>query len=56
MMEGSFGVEKQCYGLVKIRVRNASTEKLMIYFGIHTANAVRMTFEMHTSSSFSQTA
>ena len=56
MMEGSFGVEKQFYGLVKIRARNASTEKLMIYFGIHTANAVRMTSKMQTGSSFSQAA
>ena len=56
MMEGSFGVEKQFYGLVKIRARNASTEKLMIYFGIHTANAVRMTSKMPTGSSFSQAA
>ena len=37
--EGSFGVEKEHYGLKRIRARNASTEKLWIFFGIHTANA-----------------
>jgi hypothetical protein len=42
MMEGSFGVEKQFYGLSRMRARNARTEKLWIIFGIHTANAMRM--------------
>jgi len=41
-MEGSFGVEKRHYGLTRIMARTNLTEKLWIFFGIHTANAVRM--------------
>ncbi len=41
-MEGSFGTEKQHYGLDKIKARTKRTETLWICFGIHTANAVRM--------------
>jgi hypothetical protein len=41
-LEGSFGTEKQHYGLSKIYARTKSTEILWIFFGIHTANAVRM--------------
>jgi hypothetical protein len=41
-LEGSFGTEKQHYGLNKIQARTKSTEILWIFFGIHTANAVRM--------------
>jgi len=41
-MEGSFGVEKQHYSLTRIKARSALTEKLWIFFGIHTANAIRM--------------
>ena len=41
-LEGSFGTEKQHYGLEKIKARTKQTEILCIFFGIHTANAVRM--------------
>ena len=41
-MEGSFGTEKQHYGLEKIKARTEKTEILWICFGIHTANAVRI--------------
>jgi hypothetical protein len=41
-LEGSFGTEKQHYGLDKIKARTKPTEILWIFFGIHTANAVRM--------------
>ena len=41
-LEGSFGTEKRYYGLDKISARTKSTEILWIFFGIHTANAVRM--------------
>jgi hypothetical protein len=41
-MEGSFGTEKQHYGLDKIKTRTRKTEILWIFFAIHTANAVRM--------------
>ena len=41
-LEGSFGVEKNYYGLAKVKARKEETEKLCIYFGVMTANAVRM--------------
>lgn len=41
-MEGSFGVEKRHYGLTRIKARTELSEKLWIFFGIHTANALRM--------------
>ena len=40
--EGSFGTEKNHYNLHKIKARTSKTEMLWIFFGIHTANAVRM--------------
>lgn len=45
-MEGSFGTEKQYYHLDKVRARSEPTEILWIFFGIHTANAVRMSRKM----------
>ena len=41
-LEGSFGTEKQHYTLSKVKARTKETEILWIFFGIHTANAVRM--------------
>lgn len=41
-MEGSFGVEKNHYGLSRIKARIKPTEILWIFFGVHTANAVKM--------------
>jgi hypothetical protein len=45
-LEGSFGTEKQHYSLSKIKARTKLTEILWIFFGIHTANAVRMIEKM----------
>jgi hypothetical protein len=39
-MEGSFGTEKEHYGLTKIKARTEQNEILWIFFGVHTANAV----------------
>lgn len=39
-MEGSFGTQKNHYGLNRMVARLKSTEKLLIFFGIHTSNAV----------------
>lgn len=47
-LEGSFGTEKQHYGLQKVKARTKATEILWIFFGIHTANAVRMADKMQT--------
>ncbi|MEN8230741.1 MAG: transposase [Bacteroidota bacterium] len=41
-MEGSFGTEKQHYSLEKIKARTEKNEILWIFFGVHTANAVRI--------------
>lgn len=41
-MEGSFGTEKQHYSLDKIKARTELNEMLWIFFGVHTANAVRI--------------
>lgn len=45
-LEGSFGTEKQHYNLQKVKARTKKTETLWIFFGIHTANAVRMIDKM----------
>ena len=45
-LEGSFGTEKQRYSLQKVKARTKQTEILWIFFGIHTANAVRMIEKM----------
>ena len=45
-LEGSFGTEKQHYNLQKVKARTKETEILWIFFGIHTANAVRMIEKM----------
>jgi hypothetical protein len=41
-MEGSFGTEKEHYGLKRIRARIQLNEMLWVFFGIHTANLVRL--------------
>jgi len=41
-MEGSFGTEKEYYGLQRIKARTMKNEMLWIFFGVHTANAVRI--------------
>ena len=41
-LEGSFGTEKKHYLLNKIKAQNPKTEKVWLFFGIHTANAVKI--------------
>ncbi len=41
-MEDSFGTQKVHYGLRKVAARIKSTEKLLVFFGIHTANVVQL--------------
>ena len=41
-MEGSFGTQKEHYGLKRINGLIKKTEVLIIFFGIHTANAVQL--------------
>lgn len=41
-LEGSFGTEKEHYGLKRIRARSPETQIVWLYFGIFTSNAVRL--------------
>jgi hypothetical protein len=41
-LEGSFGVEKNHYGLSRIAARIEETEVLWIFFGVHAANLMRI--------------
>ncbi|MEL6661073.1 MAG: transposase [Bacteroidota bacterium] len=41
-LEGSFGNEKNRYGLQRIKARGQPTEILWIFFGIHTPNALQI--------------
>lgn len=41
-LEGSFGTDKACFLLNKIRARTKETEILWIFFGIHTSNALNI--------------
>lgn len=49
-LEGSFGVEKNYYGLTKVKARNQATEKLCIFFSVMTANAVRISHRVEPSA------
>lgn len=42
VMEGSFGTHKTAYGLDKIKARGEKREYLWVFFGVMTANAVKM--------------
>ena len=55
-MEGSFGTEKEHYGLKKIRAMTQQNEELWIFFGVHTANAVRIARKMALQKSEKQAA
>lgn len=46
-MEGSFGTEKEHYGLNRIKARIKATEILWIFFGVHTSNAVKVAGKIH---------
>jgi len=55
-MEGSFGTEKQHYTLDKIKARTEQNEILWIFFGVHTANAVRIAKRLAQEKSFQSAA
>lgn len=42
VMEGSFGNQKQHYGLGRIAARNRYSETILLFFGIHMANAATL--------------
>lgn len=41
-LEGSFGKDKEHYGLRKVKAKTEKTEKLWIFFAIHTGNALEI--------------
>ena len=41
-MEGSFGTQKEHYGLRRVKALTKLTEVLYIFFGIQTANVVQL--------------
>jgi len=45
-MEGSFGMEKEYYGLTKIRAMTRKNEEPWIFFGVDTAKAPRLSRKM----------
>ena len=46
-LEGSFGTDKEHFLLNRIKARTEKTEKLWIFFGIHTSNALKIGRRMH---------
>ncbi len=46
-LEGSFGKDKEHYGLKEIKARIKETEILWIFFGIHTGNALKIGQRMY---------
>lgn len=48
-LEGSFGTDKEHFLLNKIKARTELTEKLWIFFGIHTCNALNIGKRMANS-------
>ncbi|MBK9928499.1 MAG: transposase [Saprospiraceae bacterium] len=55
-MEGSFGTEKNHYGLRRIMARTAQTEKLCVFFGVHIANLCRVIDKIPKNISLQQAA
>lgn len=47
-LEGSFGTEKEHYGLKKIKARKSETELVWLYFGVLTANCVLIAKRRHS--------
>lgn len=41
-LEGSFGTDKEYFLLKKIKARTKETERLWIFIGIHTSNALKI--------------
>ena len=56
VMEGSFGTHKTAYGLNKVKARGAKREMLWVFFGVMTANAVKMSRSYQSQAPPSQLA
>ncbi len=48
VLEGSFGNDKNHYGLAKVKARKEHTENAWIFFGIMTANAMKIAKRMNS--------
>lgn len=48
--EGSFGTQKTSYGLQKIKAKKAGTEIVWMFFGVMTANAVKISKRKATTT------
>ena len=53
-LEGSFGTEKEHYLLRKIKARSQKTELIWLYFGVYTANTVRVSNRRQENSQQAQ--
>jgi hypothetical protein len=49
VMEGSFGVHKNSYGLNKIKAKGVRREMIWVFFGVMTANAVKISRQIAAS-------
>lgn len=56
VMEGSFGVHKNSYGLNKVRAKNMKNEMVWVFFGVMTANAVKISKQIPDSPPLRQAA
>lgn len=56
VLEGSFGNEKNHYLLRKVKARTKETEIAWIFFGVHTANAVKVANARHTEAKLQKRA
>lgn len=56
VLEGSFGNEKNHYLLRKVKARTKETEIAWIFFGVHTANAVKIAKARHTEAQLQKRA
>lgn len=50
VMEGAFGTQKTAYGLAKIKAKGMKREMLWVFFGVMTANAVRISKKVQQES------
>jgi len=55
-MEGSFGTEKEYYGLQRIKARTEKNEILWIFFGVHTCNAVKIALRLPQKNALKKAA
>ena len=56
VMEGSFGVHKNSYGLDKVKAKNKKNEMIWVFFGVMTANVVKLSKRMALSSTLRMAA